>query len=198
MPATAPTVLALVMDAIAENLATILNVAGTAPLFGGPALPQNWNTPDGPTRTARIFFQGEPAPKGGPFPLCVINFEDEEFGELDQTTKRGMTLPWSLDVYFDLNPTTEPDAHPTLRDMHTTLIGLVKDRLGIEANRRLPTVANPGATPGISDNTYDGGGAALTALDPDAEGSLGSARYMFTLNYRLVYRHDPGDSKTPS
>ena len=198
MPATTPTVLALVMDAIAENLATILNVAGTAQVFGGDGTPANWNVPDGPARGSRVYFQGEPAPKGGPFPLCVISFDDEEFGELDQTTKRGMTLPWSLDVYFDLNPATEPDAHPTLRDIHTTLIGLIKDRFGIEANRRLPTAANPGATPGIADNTYDGGGAALTALDPDAESPTGSARYMFTLNYRLIYRPDPGDSKTPS
>ncbi len=203
MPATAPTVLARVMDALAENLAAVEVIAGGGvQLFGGDGVPANWDVPDGPLRGSRIYFQGEPVPDGGPFPLIVILFDDEEFEELDQTTKRGMILPYTLLIMFDLNPETEPDAHPTLRDIHTNLIGLVKDHLGLEANRGLPLAGytNPatGDSTTVVDNTYDGGGAKLEPLDEDAEAKGGSARYSFALNYRLTYRHDPGDSKTPT
>lgn len=194
MPATTPTVLAEVMAALAENLATIQVIGGGAQLFGGDGTPANWDVPEGPTRGTRVYFQGEPVPLGGPFPLALVRFDDEEFDELDQTTRRGMTLPLTIEVAFDLNPLTEPDAHPTLRDVHTNLVRAVKDHLGLEANRRLPTAANPVATPGIVDITYAGGGAKLTPLDDDAQGDGGPARFAFALDYVLIYRHSPGDS----
>lgn len=203
MPATAPTVLARALDALAENLATVEVVAGGGvQLFGGDGTPANWNVPEGPGRATRIYFDHEPVPDGGPFPLVIIILDDEDFDELNQTSKRGMVLPLSLFVVFDMNPATEPDAHPTLRDIHTNLIAQVKDHLGKDANRGLPLAGyvNPstGDSTTVVDITYDGGGAKLEALDEDAEGPLGSARYGFTLNYRITYRHDPGDSKTPT
>lgn len=195
MPATVPTVLSRVMEAIAENLATVEVIAGGGvQLFGGNGTPADWNVPDGPERQSRVYFGGEPVPLGGPFPLCIIRFEDEEFDDLDQTTRRGMTLGWNLEVVFDINPLTEPDAHPTLRDMHTNLIRQIKDHFGIDANRLLP-LAGFGST--VVDNRYQGGGARLIPLDEDAEYKAGSARYAFTLRYELIYRHAPGESITP-
>ena len=66
MPATTPTVLGRLMDALAENLATIQVIGGGDQLFGGDGTPANWNVPDSPARGSRIYFLGEPAPKGGP------------------------------------------------------------------------------------------------------------------------------------
>lgn len=197
MPATIPTVLANIMDAIAENLATITVIgAGTDQLFGGDGTPANWDVPEGPARATRVYFQGEPIPVGGPFPLVVMRFEDEEFDQLNQTTKLGQIMPWILEVAFDMDPNTEPDAHPTLRDIHTNLIAAIKDHFILEANRRLPTAANPTGTPGVEDTTYEGGGAELIPLDEDAESPGGSARYAFVLQFSTTYRHVPGDSRT--
>ena len=73
MTATTPTVLARLMDAMAENLATVTVVGGAAQLFGGDGTPANWDTPEGPTaRPTRLYFQGEPVPAGGPFPLGLL------------------------------------------------------------------------------------------------------------------------------
>lgn len=194
MPATTPTILARVMDAIAENLATVQVIGGGAQLFGGDGTPANWDTPAGPAaRPTRLYLQGEPLPDGSPFPIGVIRFEDEAFDELEQTTKWGHVLPWTLEVIFDLNPATEPDAHPTLRHIHTNLIRQVKDYLASDAASRLP-LAGYGNT--AVDNRYVGGGAQLTPLDVDAEGPAGSARYSFVLQFRVIYRHVPGDSTT--
>ena len=193
MPATTPTVLARVMDAIAENLATIQVVGGGAQLFGGSGVPADWNVPDGPGRLSRIYLQGEAVPAGGPFPLCVIRFDDEEFDQ--QTTTRTHFLPWSVDVVFDRNPLTEPDAHPTLHDIHTNLFGLIRDHFGTDANRRLPQ-AGFGST--VVDNSFDGGGAQLIPQDEDAQGDLGPAIFVFSVNYRAHFRTVPGDSTTPA
>ncbi len=202
MPATTPTVLARLMAALAENLATIQVIGGGDQLFGGDGNPANWDVPVGPSRRSRIYFEHEPIPKGGPFPLVIISFDDEDFDELNQTTKRGMVLPVVLAVIFDLNPDTEPDAHPLLRDIHTSLVGVIKDHFGAEANRQLPLAAYTNPSTGddttVLDISYDGGGAKLTALDEDAEAPGGSARYGFELNYRIVYRHDIADSTTPA
>lgn len=195
MPATTPTVLARVMDAIAENLATVTVVGGAAQLFGGDGTPANWDTPAGPhQRPTRVYLQGEPIPDGGPFPIAVIRLEDESFDELEQTTKWGHVLPYTIEVIFDLNPTTEPDAHPTLRHIHTNLIRQVKDRFALEAGGRYLPLAGYGNT--VTDTAYVGGGAQLTPLDVDAEGDAGSARYSFVLQFRAIYRHVPGDSTT--
>ena len=187
-----------VWEAIAENLAAVDHINGT-PMFGGNGFPTAWESG---TPRARIYFAGDVVPDGGPeFPIAIIRPRDEDRDE--QTTVRRHFLPWELTVIFRNHADDEPDGYPNRRHQHANLVKQIKDRFDdadhTTSNRQLP-LSGFGNT--AEDTTYEGGGAALTPLDEDAEHTdgppKGSARFAFTMQFETVYRHAPGDSNQPA
>lgn len=132
-----------------------------------------------PQFTNRVWFQGDAITPE--MPAAIILFEDEASDEREQTQKTVCRLPWEVRIRFD---DASLDALTTIREKHTELAALVRDKIMDDTNRLLGGYAR--------DTVYSGGTAKLELVNPESP----TAAWEFVVRFMTFYGTLTNDART--